>query len=592
MSFKRSEFMGYLYDCILFEYAGRLHHGTSYNVDMDALAGCFEHIRQIYEDDENDEQLLEIPSDLYIVKHGMDEAKHIKNYILTLDKGCYEHFPHVVNVYDAEVSDNDSEEDDPYGYNSYYGYAHSVESSYGDDYITLYGFSGQEVQEFLEWYADEVPRDYHDEIAALIQGLRDDYWNNRGSGGMWETLPNGMRGATKFCANHNDNKRDKKNRRQREIKDAERRRREREEEETRQESERREQEQRRREEKERLAREQQEKELREETIRQRNLTITKYMSSLQVSLTPSQQRDDEVESLREMLQEELQDYFDDDEIEVHLFGSFASGLSTKSSDADFTVYYLPCDDISELADALRSIGYHDVSYINNARVPITTFYDPENGVTCDANIDQPMGVINSKLIATYRRIDNRFATLWFAVRQIAKKNNIISGGTGYLSSYALTMMLIVFLQDVTSPAILPRLQQQQSQRMTNRKVDGYDCSFDRNWSNYRTYGSDSPKCAGQLLIDFCYYYGYTFNYATKEVNACLGRIRNRSVTPPARSRRDRRPKDWPICILDPFITDRNVTGNCHRDAVGEIQECFQNAFDALKTSNINRAFRR
>ncbi|KAG0375811.1 hypothetical protein BGX24_008627 [Mortierella sp. AD032] len=561
MSFKRSEFLGYLYDCILFEYAGQLRQGACCDVNMDELAGCFEHIRQMYEDDEDDEQLLEIPSNQYISKQGLNCPEHIKDYILSLDEGCYDHFPYVVDVS-----------------NNYY-----------NDHIILHGFSGQDVKEFLENYADSVPRKYHDEIAAIIQSLRDDHWQNRGSGGTWETLPNGMRGATKFCADHNDNKREKKLQRQREIEDVERRRREREEEEARQEAKRREQEQRRREEQVQREREQLEQrqrerreEAREEAARQRNSAITKYMNSLQVSLTSSQQRDDDIESLRETLEEELQDYFDDDEIEVHLFGSFASGLSTKTSDADFTVYHLPYGDISDLAGALESIGYHSVSYITNARVPITTFYDPENGVNCDANIDEPMGVINSKLIATYRRIDNRFATLWFAVRQMAKKHDILSGSTGYL----------VFLQDVTSPAILPRLQQQQPHRMVDYDVDGYDCSFDRNWSNFRTYGSDNLKCAGQLLVDFCHYYGYTFNYATKEVNSCLGKIRNRSVTPPARSRRDRRPKDWPICILDPFITDRNVAGNCHRDAVDEIRECFQNAFDALKASNINTAFRR
>ncbi|KAF9910465.1 hypothetical protein EC991_006520 [Linnemannia zychae] len=591
MSFKRSELMGYLYDCILFEYAGQtMKPGQFLNVDMDALAGCFEHIRQVYEDDYDDEQLLEMPSDRYIVKHGLNKAEYIRDYIISLDEGCYDHYPHRISVFDGQGNDCDSEEDSDE--DDYYGYSSSSEYDYGDDFIILYGFTGQEVQEFLEWYENEVPRDYHDEIAALIQSLRDDYWHNRGSGGTWETLPNGMRGATKFCASHNDDKRNRKQQRLRDIENAERRQREREEEEARLEYERREKERRRREEQERLAREQREKEAKEDSIRQRNFVLTKYMSSLEVSLTSSKQRDEEVERLRETLQEELQDYFDDDDIEVHLFGSFASGLSTNTSDADFTIYYLPCDNIKELAGALRSIGYHNVTSISNARIPIATFYDPEYNFDCDANIDEPMGVINSKLIATYRRIDARFPTLWFAIRQIAKKNEILSGSTGYLSSYALTMMIIVFLQNVTSPAILPPLQQQLPHRMTDCEVDGYDCSFDRNWSNHRTYGSDNPKCAGQLLIDFCYYYGYTFNYATKEINTCLGTIRNRSVTPPARSRRDSRPREWPICILDPFITGRNVAGNCQKNAVDVIQACFRSTYEALKDGKINSAFRR
>ncbi|KAF9137477.1 hypothetical protein BGX30_010190 [Mortierella sp. GBA39] len=552
---------------------------------MDSLAGCFEHIRIVYQNDDYDEQLLEYPSDRYIATHGLNTAEDIKDYILSLDDGSYAFFPYEVEVFDGD----DEEYEDPYGYD--YDEDRSVATNYGNDYIILYGFYGHQVQEFLEWYAYEVPRQYHDEIAALIQGLRDDYWCNRGSGGTCETLPNGMRGATKFSCNHNDNKRDRAAQRQRENGDAERRRREQEEEEARQEAERREQEWIRREEQERLAREQREQEAREQAIRGRNDRITKYITSLERSLMSSQDRDDEIESQRQTLQEELQEYYEDWDLEVHLFGSFESGLSSNMSDADFTLYHFDCD-VTELASALRVIGYQDVSAIKNARVPIVSFYDPEHDVSCDINIDEPMGVINSKLINTYRKIDDRFRTLWFAIKHLAKRHDILSGSTGYLSSYALTMMLIVFLQDVTRPAILPRLQQQDSHRMLHRDVDGWDCSFDRNWSNYRTYGSDNTKSVGQLLVDFCYHYGYTFDYANQEVNPSLGRIKGRSYNPPARSRRDRRPKEWPICVLDPFIYDRNVTGNCHRRAVNEIQGCFQDVHDALKASNINRAFRR
>jgi DNA polymerase sigma len=585
MPSSRSELLGYLYDVILFELAERMESGYSYNVDMDSLAGCFEHVRQMYQDDDDDEQLLEYPSDRYIRKHGLNEAEYIKGYILSLDGGCYAHFPYNVQVFEGDdSSDDSSDDDDPYGDNEYYSYNNeSSESNYGSDYIVLHGFYGNQVQEFLEWYAYEVPREYHDEIAALIQGLRDDYWCNRGSGGTWNGLPNGMRGATKFSANHNDNKRDRAALRQRENEDAERRQREQEEEEERREVERREQE--------RIWREEQRaREAREEAIRQRNDRIATYMDCLERSLMSSVDRDGKVESQRQTLQDELQQHYCDWDLEVHLFGSFASGLSSKTSDADFTVYYFE-HDIKELASSLKQIGYQDVSAITNARVPIVSFYNPEYDISCDINIDEPMGVINSKLIHTYRKIDDRFLTLWFAIKQIAKRHNILSGSTGYLSSYALTMMLIVFLQDVTEPAILPRLQQQ-SYRMTDREVDGWDCSFDRNWSNYRTYGSDNNRSVGQLLVDFCYHYGYTFHYASQEVNPCLGRIKSRSFSPPARSRRDKRPKDWPICILDPFITGRNVAGNCHRNAVDGIQECFRSACDSLKNGDINRAFRR
>ncbi|KAG0282494.1 hypothetical protein BGZ96_000418 [Linnemannia gamsii] len=174
------------------------------------------------------------------------------------------------------------------------------------------------------------------------------------------------------------------------------------------------------------------------------------------------------------------------------------------------------------------------------------------------NMDQPMGVHNSKLIGAYRKADKRFLRLWFAVRHIAWNHGILSGSTGYLSSYALVMMLIVFLQDVTDPPILPRLQQQERGLMEEHEIDGYDCSFDNNQRRYCTFGNKNTTSDCQLLIDFCQFYGYTFNYATQEVNPCLGVIKDRSFDPPPRCEWDLRPKDWSICILDPFVVGWNV----------------------------------
>ncbi|KAF9340511.1 hypothetical protein BGZ91_001606 [Linnemannia elongata] len=261
-----------------------------------------------------------------------------------------------------------------------------------------------------------------------------------------------------------------------------------------------------------------------------------------------------------------------------------------SSDADMTVYNLHvasphCPPIVELAASLRRIGYQRVTSIPHARVLIASW--KLYGIQCDANLNQPLGVHNSKLISTYSKIDDRFKTLWFSIKQIGLQHGIISASTGFLSSYALTMMLVVFLRVITSPTILPRLQQ--SPHATLHTIDGYDCSFDSK-TNYTSYGADNTNSAGQLLIDFLYFYGYVFDYANQEVHPSLGRIQNRSITPPARSRTDSRPKDWPICILDPFITDRNVAGNCGKENVAKVQTCFQSAYHALQEKDINKAF--
>jgi DNA polymerase sigma len=102
----------------------------------------------------------------------------------------------------------------------------------------------------------------------------------------------------------------------------------------------------------------------------------------------------------------------------------------------------------------------------------------------------------------------------------------------------------------------------------------------------------NTKSEGQLLAEFFQYFGYSFYYKKQEINPRLGVIRSRSVPTPPRSKTDSRPKDWSICILDPFIPNRNVAGNCRNNHAIDIQQAFRSAYDALKVCNIDKAFKR
>ncbi|KAG0209522.1 hypothetical protein BGX33_005471 [Mortierella sp. NVP41] len=165
--------------------------------------------------------------------------------------------------------------------------------------------------------------------------------------------------------------------------------------------------------------------------------------------------------------------------------------------------------IVELAAVLRLLGFEQVTCIPHARVSIASFQ--HHGIQHDINIDQPMAVHNFELICCYAEVDDRLKTLWFSIRQLAQAHGILSGSTGFLSSYALTMMPIVFLQDQCHPPILPRLQQ--SPLATNHRIDGYDCAFDMT-TIYDTYGEDNTRTAGELLQGFGHFYGYIPDYAT------------------------------------------------------------------------------
>lgn len=569
----KSTFPYCLLDAILFEVAGK--SGTQdYNYLLHDLATTFAHVRQMFLNKPHSKF-----SDMatYIQTHGLHNTAALKRSLPAL---CHDSsFPYKTPV--------KSRPGQPHGVN---------------EYIYLPPLGSRQINEFLQKYADDVPSEYQDEIAAVIYYLRVNCWTNRrGSGGYASYLADGSLGVTKYSKEHNAKKRQRTVRAQaRELEQQKALIRqlqvEEEKAKARQEAEKREREL------ERLqvamggmslAHTQPAERLRTQQLTEdvRYRSINRYLDQLRLQAATAGTRRN-VEMLRQALETLLRRHHRQPQAEVCLFGSFESGLSTLTSDADFTVLNfrdLGREPIHELASNLQDSGWGPIKTIANARVPIVSFTG--HGIRCDMSINQPMGVFNSQLINAYQRIDSRFLGIWFGLRTLADKNGILSGSTGYLSSYALTMMLIVFLQDITLPPVLPRLQQQSADKMISRTIDGYHCAFDKEPRNYATLAAQNTKSAGQLLIELCMYFGHTFDYTTQEVNPRLGVIRNRSIPAPPRSRRDSRPKDWQMLVLDPFISGRNVAGNCRANHVADIQKCFRAAYDAIQKDNIPKAFK-
>ncbi|KAG0284776.1 hypothetical protein BGZ96_010881 [Linnemannia gamsii] len=594
-------FIEALFLLTVFDCAGHYTHVRN-QLSCVEIAEAFAHVRRVFECSDPGE-FDNIRSGTFIRQHRLDSPKGIMEYITNREHGQY-YFPYSIDLHLADDKICGG-----------LGYLSAME----EHHIHVPRFTAAETRMFLQSYADSIPESFHDDLAVLVLELRLNVWYRTTRPATVCCLPNGMEAMTKLTREYNGWKRAAAGRQivdaprhqfpildtytegksqgpwmaafeflTKVMEDV---------------TEHKTDEQSRHSWVDDLVHrldsvvldgeyESRRQEVREaEALAKRNTAITEYMDKLRASQAATPHKKSEVQAIRQAVERRLREHYHNYSIEVHLFGSFASGLCGMSSDADMTVYnlqvYSPsCPPIVELANVLRQIGYQRVTSIPHARVPIATW--KLYGIQCDANLNQPMGVHNSKLISAYSNIDDRFKTLWFSIKQISKHHGIISASTGFLSSYALVMMLIVFLQDVTSPAILPLLQQ--SPLATIHTIEGYDCSFDSD-TIYTNYGARNTHSAGQLLVDFFYFYGHVFDYVKQEVYPSFGKIQDRSITPPPRSRTDSRPKEWPICIVDPFITDRNVAGNCGKENVAKIRACFQAACRALKENDINTAFK-
>ncbi|CAL4162798.1 unnamed protein product [Meganyctiphanes norvegica] len=154
---------------------------------------------------------------------------------------------------------------------------------------------------------------------------------------------------------------------------------------------------------------------------------------------------------------------------LQLFGSSANGFGFQNSDMDISLTF-DCNPtkqpvnriklIRQLADKLKR--YHKCKHvfsITNTRVPIVKFsITTRDHLEVDLSFNNALALQNTKLLATYVKIDNRVKCLGYAMKYFVKLCDIADASQGSLSSYAYILMVLHFLQH-TTPPVIPVLQE-------------------------------------------------------------------------------------------------------------------------------------
>ena len=83
---------------------------------------------------------------------------------------------------------------------------------------------------------------------------------------------------------------------------------------------------------------------------------------------------------------------------------------------------------------------------NQARIPVTKFV--HSGVNCDLSSINALGLRNSQLLRHLQTLDGRVRPLFFFLKSWSRTHRFKELG---LSSYALILMAVFFLQQVTTP---------------------------------------------------------------------------------------------------------------------------------------------
>ncbi|XP_073665175.1 speckle targeted PIP5K1A-regulated poly(A) polymerase isoform X3 [Tursiops truncatus] len=217
-------------------------------------------------------------------------------------------------------------------------------------------------------------------------------------------------------------------------------------------------------------------------------------------------------------------------------------------------------------------GVYRVQTVPSARRPVVKFCHRPSGLHGDVSLSNRLALHNSRFLSLCSELDGRVRPLVYTLRCWAQGRGL-SGSGPLLNNYALTLLVIYFLQ-TRDPPVLPTVSQltQKAGEGEQVEVDGWDCSFPRDASRLEPSTNKEPPSS--LLAQF-------FSCVSCwDLRGSLLSLREGQALPVAGGL----PSNlWeglrlgPMNLQDPFDLSHNVAANVTSRVVGRLQNCCQAA---------------
>ncbi|EGD81100.1 hypothetical protein PTSG_11137 [Salpingoeca rosetta] len=230
--------------------------------------------------------------------------------------------------------------------------------------------------------------------------------------------------------------------------------------------------------------------------------------------------------------------------------------------------------VEAVASVLAGCDFVWVSQVvKTARVPIAKLIDKKTGTEVDVNCANVLGLVNTRLIRTYTKVDDRFRHLGFLVKLWAKACNLNDASMGTLSSYAWLIMTIHYLQRC-DPPVLPNLQDRRI-KGPPRRYHGFDCAYCSDLSKLQeVWKSRNTQSIGELYYGFFdYYCGFDFD---RDIITCHTTKRKPKA---AEKRWSRNYAARPMAIQDPIEKSHNLGKGISRLGVAVAHQHDRHAYD-------------
>ncbi|KAG9469354.1 speckle targeted PIP5K1A-regulated poly(A) polymerase isoform X1 [Eleutherodactylus coqui] len=206
-------------------------------------------------------------------------------------------------------------------------------------------------------------------------------------------------------------------------------------------------------------------------------------------------------------------------------------------------------------------GVHGVQNVPSARRPVIRFQHKTSGLRGDITLNNRLALRNSSYLRLCSDLDPRVPQLVYTVRYWARVQHLAGnplGGGPLLNNYALTLLVIFFLQ-TRSPPVIPSLShlRQVAVEDSSHVIDGWDCSFVSDSTRFPV--SENQQSLSCLLSEFFLYFSSLDLHSNILCpnDGCLVPI---PISSP--------PPSWTegfrlsfLNVQDPFELNHNVCGN-------------------------------
>ncbi|NXA19447.1 STPAP polymerase, partial [Ibidorhyncha struthersii] len=211
--------------------------------------------------------------------------------------------------------------------------------------------------------------------------------------------------------------------------------------------------------------------------------------------------------------------------------------------------------------------------VPTARRPVVKFCHKQSGLAGDISIDNRLALLNTRFLQLCTEADERVRPLVYAVRLWAKQQGLAgnpAGGGPLLNNYALTLLVLFFLQ-TRSPPVLPTVDRLRDMAGDEDRamVGGWDCSFPRDVASLEPSANTESPCL--LLAEFFHVFG-DFDFPERVISLREGR----ALPLPAPDVPEGL-KLGPFNLQDPFELSHNVAANVNEKTASRFGRCCRDA---------------